>query len=143
MEAKLEGVRGYLPTIDLQALKALPEGSFGRSYALYMERHKLRPFTVSPDLEAEVRHNVFSVRYAVTHDIFHLLLGFDTTLAGEIGVISFSAAQGYSRSLRFGLFLARFLYPLAAPRQLRRIRENVKRGWALGERAAFLLGVRF
>ena len=143
VEARLEGVRGYLPTIDLQALKALPEGSFGRSYALYMERNKLLPFAVSPDLEAEVRHNVFSVRYAVTHDIFHLLLGFDTTPAGEIGVLSFAAAQGYSRSLRFGLLLARFLYPLAAPRQLRLIRENVKRGWALGERAAFLLGVRF
>jgi ubiquinone biosynthesis protein Coq4 len=46
-------------------------------------------------------------------------------------------------SLRFGLFLARALYPLLAPRQIRTIRENVKRGWALGERAAFLLGVRF
>ena len=142
VEAKLEGVRGYLPSINPEALKTLPVGSFGRTYALYMESNKLAPFTVSPGLEEVVRRNVFSVRYAVTHDIFHLLLGFDTTLAGEIGVLSFAAAQGYSRSLRFGLLLARVLYPLLAPRQLRAIRENVKRGRALGERAAFLLGVR-
>ena len=143
VEARLEGVRGYLPSIDTEALKALPEGSFGRTYALYMESNKLSPFAVSPGLEEVVRRNVFSVRYAVTHDIFHLLLGFDTTLAGEIGVLAFAAAQGYSRSLRTGLFLARVLYPLVAPRQIRAIRANVKRGWALGERAAFLLGVRF
>ena len=128
VEAQLEGVRGYLPPIDTEALKALPEGSFGRTYALYLERNKLVPFTVSADLDEVVRRNVFSVRYAVTHDIFHLLLGFDTTLAGEIGVLSFAAAQGYSRSLRLGLFLARVLYPLAAPGQIRAIRENAKRG---------------
>lgn len=143
VEARLEGVRGYLPSIDREALKALPEGSFGRAYALYMERNELSPFTVSPGLEEVVRRNVFAVRYAVTHDIFHLLLGFDTTLAGEIGVLAFAAAQGYSRSLRLGLVLARVLYPLFAPRQIRAIRANVARGSALGKRAAFLLGVRF
>ncbi len=90
-----------------------------------------------------MRRNVFAVRYAVTHDIFHLLLGFDTTWAGEIGVLAFAAAQGYSRSLRVGLFLARVLYPVFAPRQFLTIRENARRGWARGKQAAFLLGVRF
>jgi ubiquinone biosynthesis protein Coq4 len=143
VEAQLEGVRGYLPTIDLRRLKALPEGSFGRTYALYMERHALAPFVVGAGLEDVVKRNVFAVRYAVTHDIFHLLLGFDTTLAGEIGVLAFAAAQGYSRSLRVALFLARVLYPVLAPRQIRAIRQNARRGWERGKQAAFLLGVRF
>lgn len=143
VEAKLEAVRGYLPSIDVEALRRLPPGTFGHEYAVYLERNQLMPFTVSPDLGEEVRRNVFAVRYAVTHDIFHLLLGFDTTLAGEIGVLAFAAAQGYSRSLRVGLWLARLLYPLMAPRQTRQIRENRRRGWELGARAGFLLGFRF
>jgi ubiquinone biosynthesis protein COQ4 len=118
--ARLDGVRGYLPPIDLEALDQLPEGSFGRAYARHMKEHGLRPFEVSPQFDPEIlRRNVFAVRYAVTHDIFHLLLGFDTTLPGEMGVLAFAAAQGYSRSQTVSLGFALILYSAMAPRQMR------------------------
>jgi ubiquinone biosynthesis protein Coq4 len=143
-EAKLEPVRGYLPPIRLEALRQMPDGSFGREYARHMDALKLQPFDVSERVEREViERNVFATRYAVTHDIFHLLLGFDTTWAGEMGVLAFAAAQGYTRTQYVGLALAAVLYPLFSPRMTARIWRNLRRGWRLGKQAKFLLGQRF
>jgi ubiquinone biosynthesis protein Coq4 len=144
VEARLEAVRGYLPPIRMEALRQLPDGSFGREYARHMDDCKLQPFEVSERVEREViERNVFAARYAVTHDIFHLLLGFDTTWAGEMGVLAFAAAQGYSRALRVSLVAATVLYPLFSPRMARRTWRNLRRGWRLGKQAGFLLGQRF
>jgi ubiquinone biosynthesis protein Coq4 len=84
-----------------------------------------------------------AARYAVTHDMFHVLMGFDTSLAGEIGVLAFAAAQGYTRVQRWiGLPLAALLYPLFSPRSTPAIFRALRRGWRMGKRARFLLGVR-
>ncbi|MEO1068360.1 MAG: Coq4 family protein, partial [Cyanobacteria bacterium J06638_6] len=115
--AQLEPVVGYYPPIDLNALSQLPPGTFGYEYARHMRTNHLSPFTISPELDDLARRNVFALRYAITHDIFHVLLGFDTSYAGEIGVLAFAVAQNYSRSQRLGLWLAALLYPLLAPGQ--------------------------
>lgn len=143
VRAQLEPVVGYYPPIDLEALSQLPEGSFGYEYAHHMQTNHLSPFSVSPTLEAVARRNVFALRYAITHDIFHVLLGFDTSYAGEMGVLAFAVAQGYSRSQRLALGLASALYPLLAPAQRRAIAASRRRGLALGQQAGFLLGQRF
>ncbi len=99
---KMEKVRGYYPTIDLSELIQLPPGTFGHEYASYMQRNQLQPINVSPKLTEIPQNNVFALRYAVTHDIFHVLLGFDTSYAG-IGVLAFAVAQKYSRSQAIAL----------------------------------------
>lgn len=143
-EAQLAGVRGYLPRIDLDALSALPPGTFGRAYADHMRGHDLTPFQVSEGFDPEMlRRNTFAARYAVTHDIFHVLLGFDMRLPGEMGVLAFAVAQGYSRAQRLALALAVVLYPLMAPFEAARTFRCLREGWRLGKSAAFLLGVRF
>jgi ubiquinone biosynthesis protein Coq4 len=98
---------------------------------------------VSPELDTIARRNVFALRYVVTHDIFHVLLGFDTSYAGEIGVLAFAAEQNYSPSLVTSLRIARVLYPILAPSQIKAIFANVRKGQELGEKAKFLLGIRF
>lgn len=141
--AKLKSVVGYHPSVDLEELRQYPVGTFGRTYADHMQVNRLQPFNVSPALEEVAQRNVFALRYVVTHDIFHVLLGFDTSYAGEMGVLAFAAAQNYSRSLKFSLLLATLLYPLLAPRQVKEIFANRQRGWQMGKQAAFLLGDRF
>lgn len=83
------------------------------------------------------------MRYAVTHDIFHVLLEFDTSYAGEIGVLAFTAEQNYSPLLKVSLTLAKVLYPILAAWQLREIFANLRKGQELAKKAKFLLGVRF
>lgn len=143
IEEHLQAVVGYYPPIDLERLLELPVNSLGYAYAHHMTGNQLQPFTVSPAMAEVAQRNVFALRYAVTHDIFHVLLGFDTSYAGEMGVLAFAVAQNYSRSQRWGMAIARWLYPLLAPGQARDIRACQQRGQALGEQAAFLLGYRF
>lgn len=140
---KLQNVVGYHPNIDLDKLIAYPQGTFGREYAEHMKINNLQPLNISPELEEVAQRNVFALRYVITHDIFHVLLNFDTSYAGEIGVLAFAAAQNYSKSLKISLWFAKLLYPIIAPRQIQAIVANQKKGQQLGENAKFLLGYRF
>jgi len=141
--SNLQQVVGYYPPIDLEKLSQYPKGSFGREYAEHMKDNHLKPFNVSPQLDEMARRNVFALRYVVTHDIFHVLLGFDTSYAGEIGVLAFAAEQNYSPSLKISLKLARVIYSLLAPCQIKAIFANLRKGQELAKNAKFLLGIRF
>lgn len=143
MAVKMQHVVGYHPPIDLDLLITYPPNSFGREYAEHMRCNQLQPLNISPELEEIAQRNVFALRYAVTHDIFHVLLGFDTSYAGEIGVLAFAVAQNYSPSLRIGLGLAKILYPIIAPFQIKAICQNLQIGEKLGKQAEFLLEYRF
>ncbi|MBE9041340.1 hypothetical protein IQ235_11165 [Oscillatoriales cyanobacterium LEGE 11467] len=140
---KMQPVVGYYPNIDLEKLSQLPDGTFGREYARHMRNNHLKPLNVSPELTEIADRNVFALRYAITHDIFHLLLGFDTSYAGEMGVLAFAVAQNYSPQNRLGLLLGRVIYPILAPGQIEQIFANIRKGKELGERAEFLLKYRF
>ena len=140
---QMKQVQDYHPPIDLDRLSELPPGTFGYEYAFHMQQNKLKPLNISPELEEIARNNIFALRYAVTHDMFHVILGFDTSYAGEIGVLAFAVEQNYSRSQKISLWMAQFLYPILAPQQFLAILANVKRGKQMGRKADFLLNYRF
>lgn len=83
------------------------------------------------------------MRYTVTHDIFHVLLGFDTSYAGEMGVFAFTIAQNYSKMINAFEPLVTSLYPLFFINQSQQMRANVRKGKALGKKARCLLTYRF
>lgn len=140
--AMLDAVKGYRPKIDLDALKAYPDGTFGRAYADWMVGRRLTPIEVSDELADVADRNVFALRYAVTHDMFHVLTGFDTSLAGEIGVLAFAEAQGYAKEQSVALAFATALYPVLKPWGAREIFAAKAKGREMGLRADFLLGER-
>lgn len=140
---KMQSVVGYHPVIDLEKLSHLPEQTFGYQYASHMKQNHLKPLQVSPELSTLAEKNVLSLRYVITHDIFHVLLGFDTSYAGEIGVLAFAVEQNYSQQFKLSLRIARFLYPILAPFQASKIFENIRKGRELGQQAKFLLNYRF
>lgn len=143
-EARIDAVRGYAPPLDLEMLRALPAGTLGREYARLLDRGGYQPLTVTAAIEPELlARNAFAYRLQITHDMFHVLTGFDTSYAGEIGVLAFTTAQGYTRVQRHvALPLAMLLYPILAPRQIRAIYRCVRQGWRMGKRASFLLAER-
>lgn len=143
LQEKMQPVVGYHPKIDLEQLSQLPPHTLGYQYAEHMKYHHLQPFEISPEVSKIAEKNVFSLRYAITHDLFHILLGFDTSFAGEIGVLAFAVEQDYSSSLEHSLRVARLLYPILAPQQISRIFNNIRRGRELGKQAKFLLNYRF
>lgn len=143
LRAALDPVRGWLPTIDLDALGAMPANTFGYAVAAFMRAHGLHPFVVTDAIDDDMRRrNAFGIRYATTHDLVHVLLGFDTSWAGELGVLGFAVGQGYTPWQRLGAALAWALYPLWSGFRIRALWHAWRRGLAAGRRAPFLLGVR-
>ncbi|WP_413163625.1 Coq4 family protein [Capilliphycus salinus ALCB114379] len=143
LESKMRSVVGYHPKIDLEKLSQLPPETLGYQYAQHMKINNLQPFEISPEVSRIAEKNVFSLRYSITHDLFHVLLDFDTSYAGEIGVLAFAAEQNYSRTLKLSLVMARLLYPILAPQQIPQIFANLRRGREFGKTAQFLLSYRF
>lgn len=104
-----------------------------------MKRHKIQPLEISPDLKEEADSHPFALRYTVTHDIFHILLGFDTTYAGEMGVFGFTVGQNYSKMLKVVEPIILLIFCLIAPTKIKKIWESDRLGKALGKQARCLL----
>lgn len=141
--AQLEDFAGYYPSINLEELSQLPIGTLGYEYAQHMHKCGIQPLEISQDLREEAHNHLFALRYTVTHDIFHVLLGFDTSYAGEIGVLAFTIAQNYSKTINAFEPLITSVYPLIFINQTKHMRANVRRGKALGKQAKCLLVYRF
>ena len=131
------------PKIDLAELRTLPEDTFGYRYAKYMDDCHLNPLEISPDVAQQLRHQPLGLRYTLTHDIFHVLLGYDTSLVGELGVWSFVAAQRYSPSYSLAAMLAHYLYPVVVPHKYRQLRASEQRGQCLAKQAVCLIAQPF
>lgn len=142
IDKKLNLVKGYRPQIDIPALSQLPENTFGRHYANWMIEQNLTPFVISEDLTDIADRNTLAMRYAITHDMIHVLTGFDTSYAGEIGVLSFAVAQNYSPQFKTGLKIASILYPILSLGKFQSIKRAKLMGGELGHQAKFILGER-
>ena len=140
---QLQDFAGYYPSINLEELSQLPIGTLGYEYAQHMHKCGIQPLEISQDLREEANDHLFALRYTVTHDIFHVLLGFDTSYAGEIGVFAFTIAQNYSKTIDAFEPLVTSVYPLIFINQAKQMRANIRKGKALGKKARCLLTYRF
>ena len=143
VSAQLQDFAGYYPKIDLEQLRQLPEGTLGYEYAQHMQKNGIQPLEISQDLRGEADRNPFALRYTVTHDLFHVLLGFDTSYAGEMGVFTFTVSQNYSKFLNAAHPLSLLIFCIIAPTQIKKTLANNRRGKALGKQAKCLLAYRF
>ncbi len=133
-----EGTR--LGTINLKELQKLPEGTLGRDFADHMVANGLDPAAIPvPDHEAgDVRYIKTHLRE--THDVWHVVTGFRTDVAGEIGLQAFYLAQLPSR-LSAALISMAFLH--LATKNIRArdaIMTETMRGWAIGKKARPFFG---
>jgi ubiquinone biosynthesis protein COQ4 len=84
-----------------EALRALPEGSLGRAFLRFAERHGLEPHQLLESQHAmsrdyaeldPVRRWMFD-RFTTMHDLWHVVAGYDATHAGESALMCFSLPQ--------------------------------------------------
>ncbi|NJR55395.1 MAG: hypothetical protein HC768_12995 [Acaryochloris sp. CRU_2_0] len=75
--------------------------------------------------------------------MFHILLEFDTSYAGEMGVLAFTVAQNYSKFLNAYMPFAKSVYPWIFSAQKEAILANLSKGDVLGKQAECLLLYRF
>lgn len=135
-----EGPTLLRPRIDLAALQRLPAGSFGRAFADFCAANNITPVTLSPAIpDAELRELAGVVRYVATHDLFHVLLGYDTSLPDEVGVSGFVLAQRLLRGAWLLFPLQCLIVLLARPHRAVRTLARLREGYRRGRRAPMLL----
>jgi ubiquinone biosynthesis protein COQ4 len=123
------------------ALEALPEGSLGRTYREYCLREGTEPDSFVQMGEAGSRAIDDTVirfvahRARDSHDIWHVVCGYRTDLAGEAAILAFTFAQTRSPGmllLLFGGFLHSLIVGRTAGQTMRRLAWS---GWKAGKRA--------
>ena len=80
------------PRYDVNELMALSPATLGGAYARHMVRRGLRP-DFYDDVRARHRLHYLRLRVRQTHDIWHVLTGFDTDPVGELGLQAFYFGQ--------------------------------------------------
>jgi ubiquinone biosynthesis protein Coq4 len=127
--------------VDLPALRALPIGALGRSYADFLDTRGLDPRSI-PSLTASDDAEWVHAHLYETHDVWHVATGFATDIAGEVGLQAFYAAQLPGGRLSPLLVTGGLLQSVFwAPADYGNRLSSIARGYALGKKAEPLLGV--
>lgn len=133
--------RLHLDAIDLQQLHGLPRNTLGYAYSDHMLRNQLTPVRLQL---ADSDFNYILVHLSETHDIWHVVINADTTMAGETKLQAFVAAQ--LRTSRFSLaMLAKNLLKTAVENldESEQFMDALAEGWLLGKQAQPLFGIRW
>jgi ubiquinone biosynthesis protein COQ4 len=125
----------YIPPVhDLEVLLTYPPESLGYIYAVTMKKTGLDP-NLHLGMTAESDAHYVELRLSQTHDLWHVVTGFDTSVIGEIGLQAFHLPQ--------------FPYPLAtmlianslisstlmAPETLPQLLVAIAQGFQMGKTA--------
>jgi ubiquinone biosynthesis protein Coq4 len=128
--------------VDLAELRQLPEGTLGRAFAEHMIANGLDPAAI-PSLPADDELAFVRAHLYDTHDVWHVVTGFGTDVAGELGLQAFYQAQ-LPGHLPTAILCAGLLNTLLYAFEDRDARmTEIARGWQLGKRADPLFGVRW
>jgi ubiquinone biosynthesis protein COQ4 len=129
-------------TIDVPALRTLPDGTFGRAVARYFDDNGLDPKAI-PKLESTDEIAWTKAHLYETHDLWHVATGFATDMPGELALQAFGAAQLPGRLTQLLLAGGLMEAALWKPDDFRARLAAIARGWDAGTKARPLFGVRW
>jgi ubiquinone biosynthesis protein COQ4 len=130
------------PAHDLDKLLTLPQDSLGYIYAAAMKKTGFDP-NLHKGMVTESDAHYVELRLSQTHDLWHIVTGFDTSPIGEIGLQAFHLPQ--------------FAYPLAtmlvanslmsmtllSPEHLPQLIEAIAQGLQMGKTAKSLFAQKW
>lgn len=117
--------------IDLDALEQLPAGTLGHVYASQLRSQGLTPDSLIDRNPITTPQDYIVHRLRETHDIVHVLTGFGTDGAGELGLQAFNLAQNRS-PLAVLLIFGGMLKSLQDDEPLEPLLSALARGFQLG-----------
>ncbi|KAF9571090.1 Ubiquinone biosynthesis protein [Mortierella alpina] len=129
-------------TMQLDKLRQLPDGTFGREYVRFLDDQQVSPDTREPVHFVDSEELAYVMqRYRETHDFYHTLTGLPVTVDGEIALKWFEMVQtGLPMTM-----LSSFFGPLRLTSEERARLFDVYVPWALenGSNSKLLMNVRW
>lgn len=132
--------RPRVGALDLKTLERLADGTLGREFARHMLANGLDPSAL-PHLSSTTPREWLRAHLYETHDLWHVVVGFETDVAGELGLQAFYLAQVPVHLAPALLGGGLFNTLLFAWDDRERRMDAIVRGWLLGKRARALFGV--
>ncbi|BAY12665.1 Coq4 family protein [Calothrix sp. NIES-2098] len=131
--AQLIEERYIAPIPDIEKLLQYPEETLGYAYASYIKKSGFDPgFYRQIKVEDDISYVILRTRQ--THDIWHVITGFNTDGPGEIGLKAFEIAQT-RRNLAVALVgVALLLTLVKAPEGLPNLLEQIILGYRMGSK---------
>jgi ubiquinone biosynthesis protein COQ4 len=124
--------------MDRAKLASMPAGSFAAAYLDYLggdEMGSADSFLEAADLDAKAArfgwsedHLWFVRRMANSHDLFHVVAGYDRSVVGEVGIIAYTAGQIPLLPLKLLLPYLCVLKPSRPVAWLRFVRDAYRHG---------------
>jgi ubiquinone biosynthesis protein COQ4 len=133
--------RYVAPTPNLDQLLTYAPASLGYQYAAHLKANQFDP-VFYPQQSCDSDISYIALRRSQTHDIQHVITGFGTDLAGEVGLQAFQLAQTRS-PLAIALVAINLAAALDQPTLLGQIMAQWHQGWEMGLRARPLLAQRW
>jgi ubiquinone biosynthesis protein COQ4 len=125
----------------------LPQDSLGYIYASQLKQANLKPLDQDPNLFSWQKVNsevsYIEYRYQITHDIWHVVTGFDTSVLGELGLQAFYVAQFRLPSAIVALVGALIGSLVASEDMLPKFLGVIEQGWQMGKTAKPLIAVKW
>jgi ubiquinone biosynthesis protein COQ4 len=131
--------RPRIGAIDLEVLGQLPEGTLGHEYSRFMRRHGLDPSSLPAHPVAD-DVSFIEAHLRETHDVWHVVTGFEPSVAGELGLQAFYLAQ-FPNRVALAILSAGLLNTLIYAFEDSGARmTQIARGWLLGRQARPFFG---
>jgi ubiquinone biosynthesis protein COQ4 len=140
--ATIAAERYLAPTPDIPKLLQCPPNSLGYAYANYIHTAGFDPgFYRSMAVEDDTSYLLLRLRQ--THDLWHVVTGFATSVPGELGLKAFELSQ--TRRTMAGILIAGGFLKclLQTPDELDQLLDNISRGYRMGLQSKPLLAQKW
>lgn len=132
-------------SFNIEELHKLPKETLGYTFAQYVKVNNLNPnfYNKHTDDLKKSDYAYLVYRMRKTHDIWHIITGFDTTEAGEAGLIAFYYAQLKTPLSRLIIVLSFIHFLIRKPTEVPALLDAISTGWKLGNKSKPLLAIRW
>ncbi len=133
--------RFLLGMIDLQQLNCLPKETLGYIYSEHMLRNGLK---LIPCQTVKNDFDYLMVHLTEVHDIWHVVINADTSMAGETKLQAFVAAQLRNSRFSFAMLAKNLLKASVEDLVLaEQLMNALTAGWLLGKQSQPIFGIRW